>query len=517
MSPHALVASALLCLMLGAGTVPALAQAPSPARAEARLPKAVLRDKIRGGWAAQTIGVTFGGPTEFNYTGTFIQDYEPIPWYAGYLRETFERSPGLYDDVYVDLTFVDVIDKHGLDAPAETFARALAGADYMLWHANQMARYNVLRGLKPPDSGHWRNNPEADDIDFQIEADFIGLMSPGLPNAASAYADKVGHIMNSGDGWYGGVFVAAMYSLAFVHDDVRTVVTRALRTIPAPSRFHRTISDVIALHDAHPDDWKRAWFEIQRRHAEDIGCPQGVFAAFDIDARLNAAYVVLGLLYGQGDMTRTISVATRAGQDSDCNPATAAGILGTILGFERIPAYWKQGLAEIEGTPFKYTTISLRDAYALSYEHALAVVAKAGGREEGDTVVIPLQEPAAVRLEQNFEGHHPVAEVLLARATEGAETRFTFDGIGFAVQGDVRSEDGRDHVLTVDVFVDGRLVETVELPTNVTRRRYIPFWRYELADGPHTVRLVVRTLEPGATLRLQRAIVYGKAPRTPEV
>ena len=37
-----------------------------------------------------------------------------------------------------------------------------------------MARYNLLRGLKPPASGHWRNNPEADDIDFQIEADFIG-------------------------------------------------------------------------------------------------------------------------------------------------------------------------------------------------------------------------------------------------------------------------------------------------------------------------------------------------------
>ena len=220
----------------------------APAAAEVRLSKAVLRDKIRGGWAAQTIGVTFGGPTEFNYNGTFIQDYEPIPWYRGYLRETYERSPGLYDDVYVDLTFVDVIEKHGLDAPAEAFARALANAGYMLWHANQMARYNVLRGLTPPESGHWRNNPEADDIDFQIEADFIGLMTPGMPNAASALADRVGHIMNSGDGWYGGVFVAAMYSLAFVHDDVHTVVTKALETIPAASRFHKTISDTIRLH-----------------------------------------------------------------------------------------------------------------------------------------------------------------------------------------------------------------------------------------------------------------------------
>ena len=387
----------------------------------------------------------------------------------------------------------------------------------MLWHANQMARYNLLRGLKPPDSGHWRNNPEADDIDFQIEADFIGLMTPGLPNAATAYADKVGHIMNSGDGWYGGVFVAAMYSLAFVHDDVRTVVTRALDTIPAASRFHKTVSAVIRLHDEHPTDWKRAWFELQRQHSEDIGCPDGVFAAFNIDARLNAAYVVLGLLYGDGDMSKTISVATRAGQDSDCNPATAAGVLGTILGYQRIPAYWKQGLAEVEDTPFKYTTISLNDAYALSYKHALDMVRRAGGREDGDSVVIPVETPKAVRLEQNFEGHYPVAEVRLARATQGDETRFTFDGIGFAIQGDVRSEDGKDHVLIVDMYIDEVRVDSIELPTNVNRRKFIPFWKYELTDGSHTVRLKVRSLEPGAALRLQRAIIYGRAPKTPEI
>ena len=35
--------------------------------------KEKLRDKIMGGWAGQTIGVTFGGPYEFQYNGTFIE------------------------------------------------------------------------------------------------------------------------------------------------------------------------------------------------------------------------------------------------------------------------------------------------------------------------------------------------------------------------------------------------------------------------------------------------------------
>src|SRR5690554_5725207 len=65
----------------------------------------VLKDKIKGGWAGQTIGVTYGGPTEFKFNGTMIQDYTPIPWYDGYLKKTMEEEPGLYDDVYMDLTF----------------------------------------------------------------------------------------------------------------------------------------------------------------------------------------------------------------------------------------------------------------------------------------------------------------------------------------------------------------------------------------------------------------------------
>jgi hypothetical protein len=34
--------------------------------------KDVLKDKIKGGWAGQIVGVTFGGPIEFRYDGTFI-------------------------------------------------------------------------------------------------------------------------------------------------------------------------------------------------------------------------------------------------------------------------------------------------------------------------------------------------------------------------------------------------------------------------------------------------------------
>lgn len=479
-----------------------------------RMSREELRDRIRGGWAGQTIGVTFGGPTEFRFNGTMINEYVPIPWYDGYLRETYQKNPGLYDDLYMDLTFVDVLEKQGLDATAAQFAAAFAGAEYMLWHANQVARYNILNGVEPPASGHWLNNPEADAIDFQIEADFAGLMAPALPRVAAEISDRVGHIMNYGDGWYGGVYVATMYSLAFVHDDVGTVVREALRAIPEQSTFYQTIDDVIRWHEQHPDDWTRTWLEIQKKWSSDIGSPSGVFQPFNIDAKLNAAYVVLGLLYGDGDFGRTISIATRAGQDSDCNPSTAAGVLGTMIGYSNIPAFWKQGLAEVEPLPFKYTTISLNDAYDLSLRHALEMVRRNGGTVTDSQVVIPTQSVAPVRLEQSFVGHFPTEKRGLGIDLRD-EASFHFDGIGFAVGGAARSTDGKDHTLQVEMYVDEKLVETARLPTSFTTRRFIPFWRYQLPPGRHTVRLRVVNPSPEASVRLDYAVIYGDHPVLP--
>lgn len=167
-----------------------------------------LMNRIKGGWAGQTIGVTYGGPTEFAYRGMKIGDDVNIEWGdSDYIANTMKNNSYLYDDIYMDLTFVEVFDRLGIDAPIDSLAHAFAYARYGLWHANQAARYNIMHGICPPQSGHWMNNPHANDIDYQIEADYAGLMSPCMPNAASAISDRVGHIMNYGDGWYGGVYM----------------------------------------------------------------------------------------------------------------------------------------------------------------------------------------------------------------------------------------------------------------------------------------------------------------------
>lgn len=468
--------------------------------------KDVLKDKIKGGWAGQTIGCTYGGPTEFKYNGTMIQEYIPVKYDKGCVKWWYENVPGLYDDVYMDLTFVDVFDKYGLDAPIEKFAYAFAEAGYNLWHANQAARYNILNGIMPPESGHWKNNPHADDIDFQIEADYAGLMSPAMINTAVRFTDEIGHIMNYGDGWYGGVYVAAMYSLAFVYDDVETIVETALEVIPKESKYYRCMRDVINWYRQYPDDWKRTWFECEKKWSSDLWCPDGVFVPFNIDATINSAYVLIGLLYGQSDFSRTVDIATRCGQDSDCNPATAAGILGTMLGYSNIPSEWTDNLEEVEDMNFAYTDISLNKAYEMSYNQALEVISLNGGSVDGDKVEIHCEIPEPVRYEESFPGFYPKDKMDIRKSLY-EPVSFEFAGNGFVSSYFLSSPD-ENYVAEVKVMLDGNAEEIVKLPAAFKSRKPELYYNYDLTGTKHKVEYVWLNPKKGVRFDVTSVIVY---------
>lgn len=485
------------------------------ARETYSLSKEALYDKIRGGWAGQTIGCTFGGPTEFKFKGTMIQDYQEMVWYDDYIAEIFKLDPGLYDDVYLDFTFVEVIERLGADAPADSFAVAFAREDYKLWHANQAARYNILNGIMPPESGHWRNNPHADDIDFQIEADFAGLMFPGMINSAAGMCDKVGHIMNYGDGWYGGVFVAGMYATAFVSDDIENVILQGLKPIPPQSKFHQVITDVVAWHKQYPDDWKKCWFEVEKKHTSEKGCPEGVFNAFNIDASVNAAYVAIGLLYGQKDFYKTMDIATRCGQDSDCNPATAAGILGVMVGYKNIPDFWKPAIEKVEDVLFPYSELSLRQIYDLSYKHALQQIETGGGKIADDLITINVQSPEMLRFEESFPGMFPVKELLVRTDHLSESIKIDFNGTGIVVLGNVKSrciDESRNFIALLDVFIDGELVEQVKMPFDYITRKYDIFHKYMLPSGNHKLEIKWVNQHPDFRIYFKSYVVYDDKP-----
>lgn len=494
-----------------------------------------LKDKIKGGWAGQTIGVVYGAPVEFKYQGSIIDEYQVIPWSEHYVKYWWDKKPGLFDDIYTDLNFVNVFEKYGVDANMDTIASYWANTAYHLAHANQASRYNILRGLKPPQTGFWKNNPHADDLDFQIESDFIGLMAPGMLNKANEIADRVGHIMNSGDGWYGGVFMASMYSMAFVTNDVNLIVEESLNTIPKDTKFHDCIADVIKWHKQYPDNWKTTWFELQNKWNKDVGCPKGVYLSFNIDAKINSAYAAIGLLYGQGDFTKSVDIATRCGQDADCNAASVGGILGVMKGYSGLPEFWLKPLQEIEPLNFEGTEMSLAKAYELSYKHALAVIASEGGNTEGDQITLPYKKPVAVAFEQNFENTYPIARERIDYSIR-KDFKFNFKGNGYILYGNMVKRSKVDpeyidkiakkfgsetfglaelndpYVAEMEIYIDGTLDEKVYMSMKNTSRRLEPAWKYQLKEGDHDVMLKWINPSEDYEIRINDLIVYSVKP-----
>lgn len=366
-----------------------------------RLALSEYRDKMAGGWIGQMVGVGWGGPTEFHSRGE-IMPAEKVPRWRPAMVNQFHQ-----DDLYVEMTFLRTLEQYGLDVSARQAGIDFANSGYPLWHANRAGRDNVRKGIAPPDSGHPRFNRHADDIDYQIEADFSGLVAPGLPQVAIELGEKFGRLMNYGDGMYGGQFVGGMYTAAFFEHDPVKIVEAGLACIPAKSQYAQCIRDVLAWYRQEPTDWKKTWQRIDAKYHRNpeyrrFSCDKG---AFNIDAKLNGAYIVMGLLYGQRDPDQTIIISIRCGQDSDCNPSNAAGVLFTTLGRSRLPERFVSALDQ--QTLFSHTAYNFASLLAACEKVARQAVVRAGGRIEntpqGEVFVIPVVHPRPSPLEQCWE------------------------------------------------------------------------------------------------------------------
>jgi hypothetical protein len=169
-------------------------------------------------------------------------------------------------------------------------------------------------------------------------------------------------------------------------------------------------------------------------------------------------------------------------------------------------------LAAVEDRDFAFTTLSLREAAELSFKHALQVITRSGGAAAGAEVAIPVRPIEPVRLERNFEGHFPSERRRINSVLE-SEFVFDFDGIGFALNGEVVKKADPKIVLSMEVEIDGRKAEVVELPAEDLIRRETLFWKYRLAAGPHRVRLKLLDPRPGAAVSLGDLVVYADRPR----
>ena len=360
--------------------------------AERRISLADYRDKMAGAWVGQSVGVAYGWPTEFRFCGTLVPPRKMPKWKPEAINETFAQ-----DDLYVEMTFLDTLDRRGISVSSRLAGIDFANSSYRLWCANMKGRNNLRYGIAPPWSGHPSFHSSPYDIDYQIESDFSGIISPGCPNRAVTLGNTFGSIMNFGDGIYAGQFVGAMYSEAFFSSDRLAIVDAALAHIPAESRYAEMVRDVKGWYLANSNDWQATWKNVVGKYyLDDPTNTYGKVTRAALDVRVNGAFVLIGYLHGEGDIAKTLYITTRCGCDSDCNPSTACGVLFTSMGLKAVPDEYKSALSMTNR--WEHTDYTYPKLLEVTERVARANVAIEGGRIEKDEtgaewLVVPVRKP----------------------------------------------------------------------------------------------------------------------------
>ncbi|KSV72805.1 hypothetical protein N183_25325 [Sinorhizobium sp. Sb3] len=289
-------------------------------------------ERIYSGFIGKAIGVRLGAPVE-----PTIWSYERIRDTYGevteYLRDF--KNFAADDDTNGPVYFIRALRDYGLGATAEevgkTWLNYAAEEHGMYWwggfgNSTEHTAYQNLRaGIPAPQSGSIAQNGTtvAEQIGGQIFIDSWGWVHPADPKTAAEASARAASVAHDGEGLNGARFCAAAIAQAFVAKSIEEVIETGLATIPADSIYARVSRAVLRFHDSNPNDW---------RACRDMLTAEWGYDRYPGVCHIipNAGVLVMALIYGQGDLPRTVEIATMAGWDTDCNAGNAGAIVGTL-------------------------------------------------------------------------------------------------------------------------------------------------------------------------------------------
>lgn len=277
-----------------------------------------IRDRILGCWMGKGIGGTLGLPFE-GCAG-------PLDVSLDDMSETMLPN----DDLDLQLLWLHVMEKQGLDTRATHLAQA--AADHYICYPDEygVARWNTARGFEPPLTG-LHNNVFGDGMGAAIRSEIWACVAPGRPDLAAALAREDALVDHHGNGVWAEMFLAALESSLFTHQDLNAAIGEGLQHIPKESRLARALHLVIDSHEQGLS-WEQARLNILSNYAS----PNFT------DVCINLAFILIGLLYGEQDFERSITLAVNCGMDTDCTGATCGSILGLLLGADGLSEKLRQ-------------------------------------------------------------------------------------------------------------------------------------------------------------------------------
>lgn len=300
------------------------------------------RGKLHGCWMGKNIGGTLGAPFEWK------RQLNDVSFYT----QNLNGEPLPNDDLDIQLLWLIVVERHGLDVDAHLLAHYWLYYVSPHWAEYGTAKVNMRSGLAPPLCGTI-NNPYKDSCGSFIRSEIWACLFPGNPVKAAlcAFQDAVvDH--GDGEGVYAEVFTAVLESTAFVCQSTAELLRIGLSFIPQNSGVAEAVNDTIGAWK-EGKDWQETRDLVLEKHRGQAS-KHGISIedknkGFDsgplgYDAPSNVAIVVLGLLYGEGDFGKSITTAVNCGEDTDCTAATLGALLGIMNGIEGIPEKWQESI-----------------------------------------------------------------------------------------------------------------------------------------------------------------------------
>jgi ADP-ribosylglycohydrolase len=199
---------------------------------------------------------------------------------------------------------------------------------FRTYTAERMAYRNLVCSIPPAEAAECLN-PVREFIGGRIRADLYGFVAPGKPELAASLAYKDVALSHTKNGIYGAMFWAAMIAWAFVSRDIEEIIRVGLSEIPGNCRLAEAVQETLAI-SREVDDWEVAYDRLILKYGD-------YHPAHTIN---NTLWCLLALLYGRGDLTRSLGIAATCGMDTDCNCASVGALLGVILGEAGIPEQW---------------------------------------------------------------------------------------------------------------------------------------------------------------------------------
>ncbi|MCB9840570.1 MAG: ADP-ribosylglycohydrolase family protein [Phycisphaeraceae bacterium] len=304
------------------------------------------RDRLHAMWLGQVIANWTGRRTE----GARINPpfYTDADWGTGNIQWVLQDPWLADDDTDVEYVYLHLMTQHATTrlAPDQIAAGWIAHMDPVyIWVSNKAAwRLMTDRGMAPPATGLSVANEWWLMIDAQLTTEFYGAIAPGMPEHALDLADLPIANVASGHAAHAAQAFVVMYAMASQvdpglsgRDRALWLVDRARAYVPDTSKAADIIDFVRADFLANPDvnDWEATRDRIWERY-QGSAAANGFKYRDWFESSVNFATTIMALLYGEGDYSRTVQIATLSGWDSDNPAATLGGLLGLMLGTQAI-------------------------------------------------------------------------------------------------------------------------------------------------------------------------------------